>query len=458
MLAFALALLTAIAIVVLAMPLLRSRRSGAERAQYNATVYRDQLTEIEREVERGALNEQQANAARIEIERRLLALTTQQDTPAVDSRNLRRAAIALSVALPLLALGWYFATGRPELPARPFAQRDAGDETAQNAARLLDELEKRLQAKPDDLQGWVLLGRTALRVGRFDQAVTALGRAIALAPDRADLLASYAEALILKDQGKIGPRALEALNSALQREPDEPAANYYRGLADLQDGKPKATLERWLALEAKAPADAPWLEALQAEIARVAQEAGIDPLSIKPDRKPPATSVPATRGPTAQDVERMAQLSPAEREQSIRSMVDGLEARLKDTPDDIAGWQRLGKARLVLNEPEKAAAAFAEASKRKPDDATLLGDLAEAQLRMGGADAPPSADATATLRKLLTLQADNPLALFYLARVDAEAGNNKAAREKLGKLLALIPSGAPQRAQIEELIKSLPEN
>lgn len=456
MLAFALALLTAIAIVVLAMPLLRSRRAGAERAQYNATVYRDQLAEIEREVERGALNEQQASAARIEIERRLLSLTTQQDTPAIDSRNLRRAAIALSVVLPLLALGWYFATGRPELPAKPFAQRDAGEETAQNAARLLDELEKRLQAKPDDLQGWVLLGRTALRVGRFDQAVTALGRAITLAPDRADLLASYAEALILKDQGKIGPRALEALSSALQREPDEPAANYYRGLADLQDGKPKATLERWLALEAKAPVDAPWLEALQAEIARVAQEAGIDPLTIKPDRKPPI--MPTTRGPTAQDVERMAQLAPAEREQAIRSMVDGLEARLKDTPDDIAGWQRLGKARLVLNEPEKAAAAFAEASKRKPDDVALLGDLAEAQLRMGGADAPPSATATATLRKLLALQADNPLALFYLARVDAEAGNNKAAREKLGKLLALIPSGAPQRVQIEELIKSLPEN
>jgi cytochrome c-type biogenesis protein CcmH len=453
MLAFALALLTAIAIVVLAMPLLRSRRSGAERAQYNATVYRDQLTEIQREVESGALNEQQANAARIEIERRLLALSAQQDTPAVDSRNLRRAGIALSVALPLLALGWYFATGRPELPAKPFAQRDAGDETAQNAARLLDELEKRLRAKPDDLQGWVLLGRTALRVGRFDQATTALARAIALAPDRADLLASYAEALILKDQGKIGPRALEALNSALQREPDEPAANYYRGLADLQDGKPKATLERWLALEAKASADAPWLEALQAEIARVAQEAGIDPLGIRPDRKPPAP-----RGPTAQDVERMAQLAPAEREQAIRSMVDGLEARLKETPDDIAGWQRLGKARLVLNEPEKAAAAFTEASKRKPDDIALLGDLAEAQLRMGKADAPPSAEATATLRKLLALQADNPLALFYLARVDAEAGDNKAAREKLGKLLALIPSGAPQRAQIEELIKSLPEN
>jgi cytochrome c-type biogenesis protein CcmH len=453
MLAFVLALLTAIAVAVLALPLSRARGSSEQRLQYNLAVYRDQLAEIERDHKRGALGEQQAAAARSEIERRLLALTQQEDTPARDNPALRRSVIAMAIMLPLIALGWYFVTGRPELPARPFAERAAGDESMQNAARLLDELEKRLQGKPDDLPGWVLLGGTALRVGRFDQAAMALARAIVLAPDRADLLSSYAEALILKEQGKITPRALELLNSALQREPDEPAANYYRGLFDLQSGNPKATLERWLALEAKAAADAPWLEALQAEIARVAQDSGIDPQSIKPDRKMPSPQ----RGPTAQDAERMAQLSPAEREQAIRSMVDGLEARLKDTPDDLAGWQRLGKARLVLNEADKAAAAFAEVTKRKPEDAQALGDLAEAQLRLGGVDAPPSPEATATLRKLIAVQPDNPLALFYLARVDADAGNNKEARAKLARLLALIPPSTPQRNQIEELMKSLPE-
>jgi cytochrome c-type biogenesis protein CcmH/NrfG len=61
------------------------------------------------------------------------------------------------------------------------------------------------------------------------------------------------------------------------------------------------------------------------------------------------------------------------------------------------------------------------------------------------------------LRRLIAVQPDNPLALFYLARVDSAAGNNKAAREKLGRLLALIPQGAPQRNQIEELMRSLPE-
>ncbi|MGE0154726.1 MAG: c-type cytochrome biogenesis protein CcmI [Reyranellaceae bacterium] len=458
MLAFALALLTAIAIVALAAPLLRPRGGGGQRLSYNLAVYRDQLAEIERDQKRGVLNRQQAEAARGEIERRLLALAQQQEAPARDSRALRRAMAGLAVVLPLVALGWYFATGSPELPARPFAERQAGEERMDNAARLLDELEKRLQAKPDDLQGWALLGRTALRVGRFDQAIAALARAIALAPERADLLASYAEALILKDQGRIAPRALEALDSALKLEPGEPAANYYRGLFDLQNGNPRATLERWLALEAKAAPDAPWLATLQTEIARVAQDSGIDPQSIRPDRKPPADSPPAApRGPTAQDVERMAQLPAAEREAAIRAMVDGLQARLEETPEDVAGWQRLGRARLVLNEPDKAAAAFAEAVKRRPDDAQALGDLAEAQLRLDGIEAVPSPGTTATLRRLLAVQADNPLALFYLARVDAAAGNGKAARDKLARLLALVPQDAPQRAQIEELLKSLPE-
>lgn len=455
MLAFALALLTALAVVVLAVPLLRPRPAGdAERTAYNLAVYRDQLAEIDRDRQRGVISDQQADAARTEVERRLLALTQLPDAPAHSSRSLRRATMVLAVLLPLAALGWYFATGRPELPARPFADRNAGDDNMQNAARLLDELEKRLQAKPEDLQGWVLLGRTALRVGRFDQAITALARAIALAPDRADLLSSYAEALILKEQGRITPRALEALDSALKLEPREPAAVYYRGVAELQDGKPRAALERWLALEADAADGAPWLPALQSEIARVAEEAGIDPQSIRPDRKSPP---PTPRGPTAQDVERLAQMPAAEREATIRAMVDGLEARLQDTPDDVAGWQRLGKARLVLNQPDKAATAFAEASRRKPDDPQLLGDLAEAQLRLGGVDALPSPGATTTLRKLLALQPDNPLALFYLARVDAAAGNDKAARDKLTRLLAQVPPGAPQRAQIEELLRSLPQ-
>jgi len=453
MLAFLLALLTAIAVVALAVPLMRPRRAGEQRVAYNLAVYRDQLAEIERDRSRGVLNEQQAIAARTEIERRLLALTQHPDRPVRESRLLRRIATGFVVVLPLLALGWYFTTGRPELPARPFAERNAGAETAQNATRLLDELEQRLQAKPEDLQGWVLLGRTALRVGRFDQAITALSRAIVLAPERADLLASYAEALILKDQGKIAPPAREALDSALKLDPNEPIATYYRGIYDLQNGNARAALERWLALEAKAPPDAPWLQPLQGEIERVAQDSGIDPKSIRPDRKPPAIE----RGPSAQDVERMAQMSPAEREQTIRAMVDGLEARLKDTPEDVAGWQRLGKARLVLNEPEKAAAAFAELVKRRPDDAQALGDLAEAQLRLGGVDAVPSPGATATLRKLIAVQPDNPLALYYLARVDAAAGNPRAARGKLARLLALIPAGAPQRAQIEEQMKALPQ-
>ena len=288
MLAFALALLTALAIAAIAFPLLRDRPQAAQRAQYNLTVYRDQLAEIGREEARGALDAQQAASARIEVERRMLALAQQGETPAQASRGLRRAAFGLAVVLPLAALVWYFVAGRPELPARPFAQRDAASETTQSASRLLDELEARLQGKPDDLQGWALLGRTALRVGRFDQAATALARAIALAPERADLLSSYAEALILKDQGKVSARAREALDSALKLDPADVSAVYYRGLAEAQDGNPRAALQRWLDLEATAPAEAPWLAALQAEIERLARESGIDPQSLRPDRKPPA--------------------------------------------------------------------------------------------------------------------------------------------------------------------------
>jgi cytochrome c-type biogenesis protein CcmH len=321
----------------------------------------------------------------------------------------------------------------------------------QIAQRLIDELNKRLAQKPDDLQNWALLGRTMLGIGKYREAADAFGRAVALAPDRADLLSAYGEALILQNEGKVTPAARQALDAALAREPDDPRSNFYRGAADLQDGNARAALERWLALEARAPADAPFLPLLRQQIAALTKESGIDPQTIRPDRKAP----PQATGPSADDVDRMSKLSPQEREQQIRSMVDGLEQKLKAAPDDVDGWRRLGRARMVLNQPDKAAAAYAEADKRKPGDSAILGDWAEALLRTTPDNAAPSPQAVAVLRRLLAADANSPLALYFLSTVEAGDGNKQAARDMLDRLLKQIPADAPQRAAIEAKRKAL---
>ncbi len=455
MLAFLLAIMTALAIAVVGWPILRPRRAAPPpRREHDLAVYRDQLAELERDQNRGVLDASQVQAARLEIERRLLAAAKQQERHATPRPMLRHVTLALGTILPLAGFAFYLATGRPDLPAMPFADQVRGGSTPQAAQRAIEELQKRLAQKPDDLPNWVLLGHTAVRIGQYKVAAAAFARAVALAPERADVLASYAEALILANDGQVTPAAIQALDSALAKAPDDPSSNFYRGAVDLQAGNPRAALERWLTLEARSPEDAPYLPELRRQIARAAKDSGIDPQSIRPDRKPP----PATTGPTGpnnDDVDRMSKLSPQEREQAIRSMVDGLEAKLKDAPDDVEGWRRLGRARIVLNQPDKAVAAFSEAAQRKPNDKAILADLAEAQLRMTPTTALPSPEVVAILRRLLALDADNALALYFLSAVETEAGNKAVARAMLDRLLRQIPADAPQRAAIEAKRKAL---
>jgi len=452
MLAFFLALMTAIAIAAVGFPLLWPKRKPApSRRAHDLAVYRDQLAELERDSARGVLDPAQAQGARLEIERRILATARTDERPPTIRPKLRHMVLVLGTVLPLAGFGFYLATGRPDLPAQPFADRNPATKSGQIAQRLIDELNKRLAQKPDDLQNWALLGRTMLGIGKYRQAADAFGRAVALAPDRADLLSAYAEALVLQNEGKVTPAARQALDAALAREPDDPRSNFYRGAADLQDGNARAALERWLALEARAPADAPFLPLLRQQIATLAKESGIDPQTIRPDRKPP----PQATGPSSEDVDRMSKLSPQEREQQIRSMVDGLEQKLKAAPDDVEGWRRLGRARMVLNQPDKAAAAYAEAARRKPDDPAILGDWAEALLRSAPDNAAPSPETVTVLRRLLAVDANNPLALYFLSTVEADAGNKAVARDMLDRLLKQIPADAPQRAAIEARRKAL---
>ncbi len=123
MLEFLLALLTTATVGVLLIPLLRERVPGTTRLDNDLAIYRDQLSELEREQAAGALPEADARAARTEIERRILTAAEQDAKEAApkDTAAFHRfLPPALCLAVPLLALGLYLQIGHPGLPAAPF--------------------------------------------------------------------------------------------------------------------------------------------------------------------------------------------------------------------------------------------------------------------------------------------------------------------------------------------------
>jgi len=401
-LAVALFGLTALALAMLLAPLCVGRRSPESREAYNLAVYRDQLAEIERDLARGVLAAEHAEAARAEIARRILALKPAEGEagPTGHARGLkahapagplapRAAAIVAILLLPLAAGIVYWQLGSPSLPDQPFAERAAADTppAAANPAAIdmdkaLARLRAHLKEHPEDLTGWLLLARAELNLDRYQEAAEAYRHAADLSGQRADISGDWGEAQVLAAGGTVTPAAKEAFAAALRDPETAPRSRYYLALAQMQEGKVKSALQAWVDLAAEAPADADWLPLVRQRIAEAAGVLGVDPATLKG-----ATAGPADApgdGAVAAAAKAALGAFPEERRAMILAMVGKLASRLESQPDDVEGWARLGRSYMVLNQPEKAKEAYARAVKLKPEDPQLTHALAEASAAASG--------------------------------------------------------------------------
>ncbi len=408
MLEFFLALLTTATVGVLLIPLLKQRVTATARLDNDLAIYRDQLAELAREETAGTLPAAEAGAAKVEIERRILVAaeqdareTTKANTMAGPSALQRFLPPALCLAIPLLALGVYLQIGKPGLPSARFVPHAAAP--AQPGETLAPE-------------------------------IAAAKKAAAERPDDPEAQSGLGEALTMEADGVVTQPAVEAFTRALKAQPGDARAIYYLGLHEAQAGDSPAALKRWRALEAQSPPDAPWLAMLRAEIARVSRAAGM-PV------------------PSQDQVEAIGKLSPEERQKTIRTMVDGLAARLQENPGDRDGWLRLANARKVLGDNAQAAQAFAKADALVPLDGQALVDWAESEVRLIPPGAPPPAAAVAVLERVEKIEPKNALALFYLGAASFASGDKAAAARRWKTLLALLPPDAPIRAMLEQKIK-----
>jgi cytochrome c-type biogenesis protein CcmH len=447
--------LTLVVLALIIAPLLKPSAPAATRLDYDLEVYKDQLAELDRDAARGAIAPAEAEAARIEIQRRILAAANvaKGRAAAPPPRPAWGLVLAVVVGLPFLGGALYLALGRPDLPSQS-ATRDAPlrDPTL---ARRLAALEAKADAHPKDLAARLAVAEFEFGNRRFHSAARAYRIALTLSNGRGDIAGLYGEALTRANGGLVTRTARRAFGLALAANPDDPRAHFFLGLADSQDGNYRAALTRWLKLEAASPADASWLPTLRSEMSRVADEANIDlaglrrTLDLSPKKGAPGP------GPSAADIDAAKKLSPDQRMQMIRGMVDRLAARLKENPQDLEGWKRLGRAWSVLGEHAKSADAYRHALALAPDDTQLMADLASAIIRAQPKGKEVTPEAVAVLKKLLARDPDNALALFYLGLAAADAGDKEEAASHWGKLLARLPQDAPVRDLIKKRLAAL---
>ena len=265
------ALMTAAAIFAVLWPL--SRRDGA-RGGSDIVVYHDQLAEIGRDRAVGLIGEAEAEAAKVEVSRRLLAAADAavEDNPAgMGSPLWRRRATALValVLLPLGAAALYLALGSPQLPGEPLAAHLREAHQNRSIDSLVAQVEARLEQNPNEVRGYEVLAPVYLQLGRFGDAVTARRKVLALAGETAARQADLGEALVAAANGIVTSEAKTAFERAQQLDPHDLKSKFFVGLAAEQDGKREQAAAIWRSMLAEAPPDAPWRATVQQALARV---------------------------------------------------------------------------------------------------------------------------------------------------------------------------------------------
>lgn len=348
-------LMTGAAILAVLWPLSRSRVAYAASGT-DLAVYKDQIAELVRDRSAGLIGEVEADAARVEVSRRLLAAADRASADrGGESVPWRRRLVALAAlfALPIGAGGLYFALGSPSLPDQPLAARLDSPVDQRSIETLVSQVERHLELNPQDGRGWELIAPVYLRLGRFEDAVKARANAVRLLGDSADREADLGEALAAAANGIVTVEAKTAFDRATVLDPNHLKGRYYAGLAAEQDGKPREAAGIWHELLAQAPAGATWAELVRQSLARV---------------EPSSTA--EQPGPSANEMAAAAELSPEQRSGMVHSMVERLAARLQRDGSDVEGWLRLVRAYAVLgqrNEAQSAAAAARRALAADPD-------------------------------------------------------------------------------------------
>lgn len=373
---FIAAALAAFAILAIVLPMWRNQTSA--RAQdTDIAIYRDQLNEVERDLARGVLAQDEAERTRTEISRRLLTADTNARAAATlaPQKTNRIAAVVLALAVGGSAAGLYATLGAPGYGDVPRDLRlAAGEERRQNRPGQLDAealipipdtldqfdeatrtlIQTRRAAtfeRPNDATAWSVLAQTEAAIGQYHRATRAAEKVVAMKGTQAEVedLVRLLDLMVAGTQGYVSPEAETVAFAVLQQDPQNVPAQYYAGLMYAQNDRPDQAFSLWRQVIEGSPQGSLHWNFAANQIGQVAIQMGVD------------YALPDQRGPSQDDLEAAQDLSPEDRREMIQGMVTSLADRLATQGGPPQDWARLITSLVAIDQPEAAAVVLGEA-------------------------------------------------------------------------------------------------
>lgn len=240
--------------------LLRNRDiklDSLEHDAVNITVYRDQIAELDRDLENDILTQEQYEKSKQELQQRMLQDVSEKEKMII-KKNKKIHNIALStiitLTLPLTAVFLYLVIGdtRGLLPQTQLANatqmnRGGSDTPAghDNFSSVLENLIQRLNQNPEDIEGWIMLGRTYAIMERYAEASNTYAKLVELVPNNPQILSDYADVLAMKNQGTLAGKPTELIHEALRIDPQYPKALALAGTAEFEQEKYDQAAAHW---------------------------------------------------------------------------------------------------------------------------------------------------------------------------------------------------------------------
>ncbi len=365
-------LLTILSLMSVGYPLLIKKRTSVDGSSFDKSVYREQLDEIDLDVDRGQIEAGEAELARAEIARRLIALDQSADgnpAPVKSSTATMVTAICTLVLVPVLAATGYMALGNPDRPDMPLQARMMADPSTQSIDELIARAEARVQNSPNDARGWLVLAPVYMRLGRPQDAVNAYKNIIRLSGSKPEYESALGEAITNAANGMITAEARNHFEIALNADPNDAKSGFFLATALGQDGKHKESIAAWQALLAKSPKDAPWVAPARREMQRMQNLAGITPAPKSGNANPGS--------PTKDQIAATSDMSAEDRNAMVENMVSQLAEKLAKDPSNLKGWLQLIRSYAVLGRNDDATAAWTKAGKVFAQDSVATSQLAE---------------------------------------------------------------------------------
>lgn len=381
---FAGAIALAVAVILMRAFWAGQRDMGAS-AGYDLQVYRGQLADLEKDKARGVVTEDEAERLRVEISRRILAADTaasEVQAAQEERRGSKLWGYGIGAVILAGAFGVYTQIGAPGYPDLPLEKRIANaaelraERTSQSDAEaalppsppaqvapeyleLVTQLRDTVAERPGDVEGLALLVREEANLGNYKEAYQAQGKRLTALAEQAsaDDYAQLGGLMVVAAGGYVSPEAQDAFAAALSRDRSHSMARYYAGMMMAQTGRPDVAFRMWDQVLRDGPEEAPWMPVIRERLPQLARLAGAKNYSLPT----PPSAAPALSGPSREDMEAAQDMSPEDRQEMIRGMVDGLSARLAEEGGSAPEWARLITALGVLGETDRASAIWNEA-------------------------------------------------------------------------------------------------